>query len=333
MRAPEFWQRGGAAATLLAPCALLYGAAGLLRERSANPWRAPVPVICVGNLTVGGTGKTPVALAIARVLRGWDLHMAFLSRGYGGEQRGPVLVDPAQHDARAVGDEPLLLAQAAPTWVARDRKDGARMAIADGADVLVMDDGLQNPSLRKDMNLVVVDGETGFGNERVLPAGPLREPIQRGLARAHAFVLVGPDKTGLRARLMKQAPVLAASLVPDAAASALAGRKVHAFAGIGRPEKFFATLDALGAKRAASHAFADHHPYAEAEVARLIEAAEKDGAVAVTTAKDLVRLPASLRNRVTTVNVDLVFDDMPALERLLRAAAAPERPHEAVAHG
>jgi tetraacyldisaccharide 4'-kinase len=333
MRAPEFWQRGGTAAALLAPWALLYRAAGALRERMAMPWRAPVPVICIGNLTVGGTGKTPAALAVARVLRGWDLHAAFLSRGHGGALRGPVLVDPARHDAAAVGDEPLLLAQAAPTWVARDRKDAARLAIADGADVLVMDDGLQNPALKKDMSLVVVDGETGFGNGRVLPAGPLREPLARGLARAQGFVLVGPDRTGLRAQLMKHAPVLAASLVADAAARSLAGRKVHAFAGIGRPEKFFATLDALGARRAASHAFADHHPYSEAQAARLIEAAAADGAVAVTTAKDIVRLPAALRGRVTTVNVDLVFDEMPALERLLRAAAAPKRPHEASAHG
>lgn len=332
MRAPEFWQHGGAAATLLAPFAMLYATAGLVHQRAVTPWRAPVPVICVGNLTIGGTGKTPTALAVARVLRAWDLHVTFLSRGYGGALRGPVLVDPAKHDARAVGDEPLLLAQCAPTWVARDRKDGARVAIADGADVIVMDDGLQNPALKKDLKLVVVDGETGFGNGRVLPAGPLREPLARGLAHAHAFVLVGSDLDGLRARLTPHAPVLTASLVPDASARALAGRKVHAFAGIGRPEKFFATIDALGARRAASHAFADHHPYTDAEAARLIEAAAADDAVAVTTAKDLVRLPEPLRQRVIALNVDLVFDDTAALERLLRGAAAP-RPHETVAHG
>jgi tetraacyldisaccharide 4'-kinase len=332
MRAPEFWQRGGLAAALLGPLSLAYSAAGSLRERAATPWRAPVPVICVGNVTVGGTGKTPTALAVARVLRAWNLHVSFLSRGYGGALRGPVLVDPATHDARAVGDEPLLLAQCAPTWVAHDRKDGARLAIADGADVLVLDDGLQNPALRKDLNLVVVDGETGFGNGRVLPAGPLREPLARGLARAHAFVLVGPDRAGLRTGLAAHAPVLSASLTPDATARTLAGRKVHAFAGIGRPEKFFATLDALGARRAASHAFADHHPYTEAEIARLIGAAAADHAIAVTTAKDLVRLPAATRAQVTAVNVDLVFEDAAELERLLRAAATP-RPREAVAHG
>jgi tetraacyldisaccharide 4'-kinase len=332
MRAPEFWQRGGVAAALLAPCALVYGAAGFLRERAATPWRAPVPVICVGNLTVGGARKTPTALAIVRVLRSWVLNAAFLSRGYGGALRGPVLVDPAQHDAAAVGDEPLLLAQAAPTWVARDRKDGARMAVADGADMIVMDDGLQNPSLKKDLELVVVDGGYGFGNEHVLPAGPLREPLARGLARADAFVVVGPDRFGLAARLRSRAPVLTATLKPDAAAPALAGRTVHAFAGIGRPDKFFATLDALGARRAASHAFADHHPYSEAEIARLLDGASGDGAVLVTTAKDHVRVPAALRARVTAVPVVLAFDDEADLERILRAAVKPAHAPEA-AHG
>jgi tetraacyldisaccharide 4'-kinase len=330
MQAPEFWQRGGIAPLLLTPWALLYGAGGALRERIASPWRAPVPVICVGNLTVGGAGKTPTALAVARVLQGWDLAVAFLSRGYGGSLRGPVLVDPLQHGAREVGDEPLLLAQAAPTWVARDRKDAARLAIADGADVLVMDDGLQNPALRKDLRLVVVDGGYGFGNERVLPAGPLREPLARGVARAHAFVVIGPDRLGVAARLRARAPVLTASLVPDAAARALAGRKVHAFAGIGRPEKFFATLDALGAQRAAARAFADHHPYGEHEIAPLAAAAEREGAILVTTTKDHVRLPPVLRGRVVAVKVELVFDDQPALERLLRAATAPA---QARAHG
>jgi tetraacyldisaccharide 4'-kinase len=195
-----------------------------------------------------------------------------------------------------------------------------------------MDDGLQNPSLKKDLKLVVVDGGYGFGNERVLPAGPLREPIQRGLARADAFVVVGPDRLGLAARLRPRAPVLMASLAPDAAAQGLAGHKVHAFAGIGRPDKFFATLDALGARRAASHAFADHHPYSEAEIMRLIDGAAGDGAALVTTAKDHVRIPAALRARVSAVKVDLVFDDNAALERLLRAAAVPARSPE-VAHG
>jgi tetraacyldisaccharide 4'-kinase len=333
VRAPEFWQHGGLAPTLLAPCALLYSAGGVVRERLTTPWRAPVPVICIGNLTVGGAGKTPTALAVARLLRQWDLSVAFLSRGYGGTARGPVLVDPSRHDARAVGDEPLLLAQCAPTWVGRDRKDSARLAIADGADVLVMDDGLQNPSLKKDLRLVVVDGGYGFGNERVLPAGPLRETLARGLARADSFIIVGPDRLGLAARLGARAPVFAATLVPDAAARGLAGRKVHAFAGIGRPDKFFATLDAIGARCTRSRAFADHHPYTDAEIMRLIDDAAQDGALAVTTAKDHVRIPEKLRARVAAVKVELEFADEAALARLLRAAVAPPQSPMVAANG
>jgi tetraacyldisaccharide 4'-kinase len=323
MRPPEFWHRpGGIVPALLAPCGLVYSVAALLRERAAAPWRAPVPVICVGNVTVGGTGKTPTALAIAALLQRWGLRVAFLSRGYGGTLRGPVEVDPARHGSSEVGDEPLLLAARASTWVARDRKDGARLAIADGADAIVMDDGLQNPAVRKDLRLVVVDAAYGFGNERVLPAGPLREPLARGLGRADAFVLIGEDRHGLASTLSRHAPVLRAAFVPDNAARALAGRKVYAFAGIGRPEKFFATLDALGTVRIAAHRFPDHHPYSEEEITSLIDAAKRGGAIPVTTAKDFVRLPAGARDMVTAVTGDLVFDDSAALERLLRAALA-----------
>lgn len=332
MRAPEFWRHsGGAMPALLSPLGLLYGTAARLREAAATPWRAPVPIVCVGNLTVGGAGKTPTALALGAILRSWKLRVMFLTRGYGGRLRGPVEVDPARHGARDVGDEPLLLAARAPTWVARDRKDGARAAIADGADVVIMDDGLQNPALRKDLRLVVVDGGAGFGNERVLPAGPLREPLARGLARASAFVLIGDDERGLAPRLARHAPVLRVRLVPDARARALAGVAVHAFAGIARPEKFFATLAALGARVAGTHAFADHHPYSEAELALLADAAARAGAILVTTAKDFVRVPERRRAAVTPVGVDLVFDEPKSIESLLRAAmmdaADAERRH------
>ncbi len=304
--------------TLLWPCSLAYGAASSLRERIASPWRAPVPVICVGNLTVGGAGKTPTALALAKILQAADLRVAFLTRGYGGALRGPLAVDPARHDAAQVGDEPLLLAARAPTWLARDRKDGAKLAIADGADVVVMDDGLQNPSVKKDLSIVVVDGPYGFGNGRVLPAGPLREGLGRGLARADAFVLIGSDEQGLAAMLAPHAPVLRATLVPDAAARLLAGRKVHAFAGIGRPQKFFATLKELGAICVGAQEFPDHHPYSDDDARRQIEAAKSGGAIAVTTAKDLVRLPAAARAMVTAVHVDLEFDDPVSLSAMLR---------------
>jgi tetraacyldisaccharide 4'-kinase len=326
MHPPEFWHHDGVTPALLRPLGAVYGAAAWLRERTSRPWRASIPVICVGNLTVGGAGKTPTALALARILRGCGAQLAFLSRGYGGALGGPVQVDPKRHTARDVGDEPLLLSACAPTFIARNRKDGARLAAAKGAGVIVMDDGLQNPSLQKDLSLVVVDGGYGFGNGRVLPAGPLREPLARGLARADAFVLIGDDDRNLADPLKAHAPVLRARLVPDAEAHLLSGRCVLAFAGIGRPEKFFATLRALGAIVVATRTFADHHPYTTDEVDKLLDAAKRDDATPVTTAKDWVRLPEDARARVTPVRVELSFDDEKAVEALLaptlRGAAA-----------
>ncbi|MDX1542157.1 MAG: tetraacyldisaccharide 4'-kinase, partial [Geminicoccaceae bacterium] len=169
---------------MLDPFGRLYGVAGRLRRRFVRPWRAPVPVLCIGNLTVGGTGKTPLTMTLARRVAARGRRPHILSRGYGGRAKGPLRVDPGTHEALAVGDEPLLLADVAPTWVARDRRLSARAAIAAGADVLIMDDGFQNPALHQDLSLVVVDGTIGFGNHRLLPAGPLREPVAEGLGRA-----------------------------------------------------------------------------------------------------------------------------------------------------
>ncbi len=319
MRAPEFWHddRGRLAPYLLAPLAAVFAAAARLRARGASPWRAPVPVICVGNLTVGGAGKTPTVLTLARRLQSKGLRVGCLSRGYGGTERGPLEVDPRRQDASEVGDEPLLLAQAAPTWIARDRKDGARVAIAEGVDVLILDDGLQNRSLAHDLAFVVVDAGYGFGNSRLLPAGPLREPIDQGLARAAAVVLIGDDRTGLARRLGARAPVLTARLVPDEEAQHLAGRKVLAFAGIGRPAKFFETLAQLGAQLVGRVEFADHHRYTADEAMQLVEEAQRQDAVPVTTAKDFVRLPEGARRMVTAVKVGLQFDDLPRLDDIL----------------
>jgi len=320
MRAPEFWHddRGRLAPYLLAPLSAVFAAAARLRARAARPWRAPVPVICVGNLTVGGAGKTPTVLTLARRLAASGLRVGCLSRGYGGTERGPVEVDPQHHGAREVGDEPLLLAEAAPTWIARDRKDGARVAIAEGIDVLILDDGLQNRALVQDLAFVVVDAGYGFGNSRLLPAGPLREPIDQGLARAAAVVLIGDDRDGLARRLGARVPVLTARLVADEAARHLAGRKVLAFAGIGRPAKFFETLHQLGAQLVDRVEFADHHRYTADEAMRLVEDAQRQGALPVTTAKDFVRLPEGARCMVTAVRVELQFDDPARLDEILR---------------
>jgi tetraacyldisaccharide 4'-kinase len=317
MRAPEFWARDNLPARLLSPLGEAYGLAGRLRRRLARPARAAVPVICVGNLVAGGAGKTPVAMALAAQLiaRGWRPHL--LTRGYGGRLRGPLRVDPARHDAAAVGDEALLLAEVAPTWCARDRIAGARAAVAAGADLLIMDDGFQNPWLHQDLALLVVDSNFGFGNRRLLPAGPLRERVATGLARASAMVQLGADETGLDDLLPRRVIRLRARLRAAPGAPDLRDRRVVAFAGIGRPEKFFRSLAEGGTLLVAKHAFGDHHRYRRHEIlALLAEAAAKD-AVCVTTAKDQVRLPADLRPSITILPVAVSWQDPAALARLL----------------
>ena len=265
MWAPDFWRRkGGPLGAVLAPLGWGYGLATRLRLAMANPFKASVPVLCVGNLVAGGAGKTPVALNLGKRLMDQGRKVHFLSRGYGGSQTGPLRVDPDSHRAVDVGDEALLLAAAAPTWISRDRALGARAA-TDGADVIIMDDGFQNPSVVKDLSLLVVDGGFGFGNGRVIPAGPLREPVETGLGRASAVVLIGEDARGVeeriamaRARIGKSPPVLGARHAPGTNAGEIAGRPVVAFAGIGRPEKFFATLEEIGCPLSATAMVAAH---------------------------------------------------------------------------
>lgn len=318
MKPPRFWRQGGPAGALLAPAGTVYAAAGALRRRFARPVRAPVPVICVGNLTAGGAGKTPVALALGEYLAARGKAVHFLSRGYGGALTGPVLADPSSHDAAAVGDEPLLLSRVAPTWVSRDRPAGALAAAAAGADLVIMDDGHQNPTLRKDLSLVVVDGGCGFGNGRIIPAGPLREPVAAGLARADAVLLITPDSARVAAGLPDGLPLLHAALAPTNVPP-IAGRTVVAFAGIARPEKFFATLETMKCRIADRFAFADHHPYTADELYRIVARARETDAVPVTTEKDHVRLPAVFREAIQPVPIALVWRDAGRLENLLRS--------------
>src|SRR5258706_1938886 len=261
MRAPDFWQRDGVGPRLLEPIGWAIAGVGMMRRRLARPFIVPMPVVCVGNLTVGGSGKTPVVLALARWPPERGPRIPCLTRGYGGALAGPLVVD-GRHDAHAVGDEAMLLAAAAPTVVARDRAAGARLAVEHGADIVVMDDGFQNPRLAKTLSLLVVDGAVGFGNGRLLPAGPLREPIDAGLARADAVVLVGADAAGVRARIGTALPIIPARLTPHDAWDGLRGRRVVAFAGIGRPEKFFDMLAAPGVTVVERLGFADPLRYA-----------------------------------------------------------------------
>jgi tetraacyldisaccharide 4'-kinase len=319
MKPPEFWTTGGAAAALLSPLGCLYAWGGAARLKYGASFDAGVPTICVGNLTLGGAGKTPVVREIASILAANGRRVAILSRGHGGSAQGPVRVDPAMHDAAIVGDEPLLLATAAPVYVAKDRAAGARAALADGADCLLLDDGFQSPALKKSFSIVVVDGGAGLGNGRVFPAGPLREPPEWGIARADAVVMIGADATGFAARYAQGRRLLHATLEPMS--RDLAGAKVFAFAGIGRPEKFFASLRDLGCTLAQTREFADHHPYTRAEIENVLRDAAQAGAKPVTTEKDLVRIPPDLRPAIATLNVRLAPADNAAFAALVREAA------------
>ncbi len=325
MRAPEFWTRDGILARGLQPLAWLYGAAGRLRRVAARPWRAAVPVICVGNLVAGGAGKTPTALALGRALAQRGIALHFLSRGHGGRLPGPLRVDPDRHRAGDVGDEPLLLAAAAPAWIARDRAAGARAAIAGGAQAIIMDDGFQNPSLVKDLTFLVIDEAYGLGNGRVHPAGPLREPAGVGLARADVVVLLQSGETPRPLPALARPP-LTARLIPSPDALALRGRRVLAFAGIGRPQRFFHTVRELGVELVGQQAFPDHYPYREDEIWKLVELARDLDAQAVTTAKDAVRLPPGARAMVTVIDVALAFDQPDDLDHLLDRALATVLP-------
>jgi tetraacyldisaccharide 4'-kinase len=322
MREPAFWWRNaGRAAALLAAASAVYAAFAVRRMRRKGI-RAGIPVLCVGNFTLGGAGKTPTALALAKMLLQEGERPFFLSRGYGGLLSGPVQVDATLHRARDVGDEPLLLARLAPTIVAHDRVAGAEMARASGANVIVMDDGFQNPALHKDASLVVVDSRRGIGNRRVFPAGPLRAPLEQQLQRTDAVLLVGEGDLPAELRAETESrniPVFRGRFVPDAeAVAALTGRKVLAFAGIGDPEKYFATLDHAGIQTAARQAFPDHYRYTPADAAVLLRRAEQDGLALLTTEKDFVRLAgdeklAALAAQTRTLPVTLVFDDAAAL--------------------
>ncbi len=306
---PAFWQHGhGPWPRLLAPFSGLVAAS--TARRVARPgWRAPVPVICCGNASVGGSGKTTLALDLGARLQARGVAVAFLTRGHGGRRHRALRVTP-RHSAAEIGDEAVLLARLAPTYVGADRARSARAAIADGAQALVMDDGLQNPTLQQDCGLLVIDGQAGFGNARVLPAGPLREPAAAAAARCRAGVMIGPDARDA-ARALPGLPILRATLRSDFDP---ASGPVHAFAGIGRPEKFFASLREAGATLTAATPFPDHHPYTASDIARLTA----DGGAFVTTPKDHVRLPAAFAARVRPVGVRLQWEAPDEIEALLR---------------
>ena len=326
MREPAFWHRPRSLKShLLRPLAALYGTITALRLQRKG-FDAGVPVFCVGNYHLGGAGKTPTVLALANILSELGERPVVLSRGYGGERRGPVLVDPGRHSAQEVGDEPLMLAAHLPVVVARDRVDGVALAKSRLASVILMDDGFQNPALVKDVALIVIDSERGIGNGLVFPAGPLRAPLPAQLARTDALVVIGAGaaaKDVAAAVAAPGKPVLAAHLEPDpAAVKQLRGQRVLAFAGIGDPGRFLRTLQASGIEVAQQKAFADHHRFSLGEIAALVADAKRDGLIPVTTEKDLVRLRgdaqlSALAREIVPFPVTLQFDDAERLRKFL----------------
>ncbi len=326
LKTPSFWYRQSSAPQglreiLLTPFSALYALSYTLHQSTKETYKSTIPVICVGNVVAGGTGKTPTVIAILDLIvkNGLAKNPHILIRGYGGAEMGPTLVNATRHNSWDVGDEALILAQYAPTIVGGDRANSAKLAERLGADLLLMDDGMQNPGLHKDLKLVVINGEMGFGNGKMMPAGPLRQPLSRGLQQADGFILIGEDLRESAQRLHADKPVLRANLEASTYTTLDKNASYLAFAGLGYPEKFFNFLrNEMGLKLADTVVFSDHHPYDDTDLLQLHKHAQSLNATLLTTRKDAMRLPDLEGIAVHVMPVDMRFEDEDALLALIK---------------
>lgn len=314
MITPKYWQSDHFISKILTPFGYVYGLATALRLKLKKGYQAKIPVICIGNITAGGVGKTPISMAIAQMLQAEGMHPFFISRGYGGKLNG-VLVDLKTMTAADIGDEPMMLATIAPTVVSADRGKAAQIAEQNGADVLIMDDGFQNPSLKKDISFLVFNGEMGVLNGKIIPAGPMRESLKSGLKRADAVIMIGNDKTNLTSQIDK--PIFKAHIKEQDVQED--SEKVIAFAGIGYPQKFYNSLMKCGLTIEKAYDFPDHHFYQKDELKTLIKKANKRGLPIYTTLKDYVKIPDNLKEHFKVLHIDAVFDDSNAFFEFMKS--------------
>ena len=309
IKTPHFWTELSWQSVILFPVSYIWRFGHYAQQKILNTKETEIPVICVGNLTVGGSGKTPVVITLCRFLSGIGKSTSILTRGFGGKEKGPIFVSTNLHQSLDVGDEPLMMAHSLDVCVSRNRPLGANHILDKKKyDCIVMDDGLQNPTLKKDLNIAVFDGKFGIGNGFLLPAGPMRQKLEVGIQNIDLVIFNGKDETGLGQKIPPHIPIFTGELQPDEEiVEKMKNRRVYGFAGIGNPSRFFKTLNNIGADLVGEAHFADHHPYTDADLTQLYEEAMQSGAELVTTQKDWMRLPTDWRDRVLTVPVRIHF--------------------------
>ncbi len=319
MQAPKFWQksdRKSIASIMLLPFAFIYKYIGIIRGEFVKPYKANIPVVCIGNIVAGGAGKTPVALFLGKYLKEKSVDIHYLSRGYGAKLSGVIRVDINSHSAIDVGDEPLLLAEIAPTWIAKNRVEGVKAAMASGADIIIMDDGFQNPYLHKDLSLVVVDATVGFGNGKIIPSGPLRETVENGLSRADGVILIGDEEMPVELSSFDNNKIYHAGLKPDKNWVDNSDNYI-AFAGIGRPNKFFSSLKSAGLKINQCHSYSDHYNYKKNDLEYLQKEAKKHSSKLITTKKDILRISKELRKNIAVFPIMLYCHDSRKIHQII----------------